>query len=83
MLDLIWLIPALPLLGFVLILLFGRILGEPKAGILATLMVGGSFVVVGVAADMRADIMRLPSRQASRDESATQFPQRRQLRAQM
>jgi len=49
MLDLIWLIPALPLLGFVLIFLFGRILGEPKAGILATLMVGGSFAVsVGV-----------------------------------
>ena len=53
MLDLIWLIPALPLLGFVLIFLFGRILGEPKAGILATLMVGGSFVVsVGVFFDL-------------------------------
>ena len=45
MLDLIWLIPALPLAGFVLILLFGRLLGEPKSGILAALMVAGSFVV--------------------------------------
>ena len=45
MLDLIWLIPALPLAGFILILLFGRLLGEPKSGILAALMVAGSFVV--------------------------------------
>jgi NADH-quinone oxidoreductase subunit L len=45
MLDLIWLIPALPLAGFVLILLFGRILGEPKSGILAASMVGASFAV--------------------------------------
>ena len=36
-----WLIPALPLAGFVLILLFGRRLGEPKAGYLATAMIGG------------------------------------------
>ena len=41
--DLIWLIPAFPLLGFVLILLGGRRLGEPLAGWLATAMVGGSF----------------------------------------
>ena len=45
MLDLIWLIPALPLAGFILILLFGRLLGEPKSGILAASMVGASFVV--------------------------------------
>ena len=38
MLDLVWLIPALPLAGFLLILLFGRRLGDPKAGYLATLM---------------------------------------------
>jgi NADH-quinone oxidoreductase subunit L len=45
MLDLIWLIPALPLLGFLINVVFGRILGEPKSGALAALMVGGSFVV--------------------------------------
>ena len=45
MLDVVWLIPALPLAGFVLILLFGRELGDPKAGYLATLMCGGAFVV--------------------------------------
>ena len=45
MLDLVWLIPALPLAGFLLILLFGRRLGEPFAGWLATLMTASSFVV--------------------------------------
>ena len=53
MLDLVWLIPALPLAGFLLILLFGRILGEPRAGILATAMTASSFVVtVGVYLDL-------------------------------
>src|SRR5918993_874668 len=51
--DLVWLIPALPLAGFVLILLFGRRLGEPKAGYLATAMIGAAFVVsVGVFVDL-------------------------------
>ena len=53
MLDLVWLIPALPLAGFLLILLFGRILGEPRAGVLATAMTASSFVVtVGVYLDL-------------------------------
>jgi hypothetical protein len=53
MLDLVWLIPALPLAGFLLILLFGRKLGDPKAGYLATAMVGASFLVtVGVFLDL-------------------------------
>jgi len=53
MLNLVWLIPALPLTGFVLIFLFGRILGEPRAGILATAMTASSFVVVvGVYLDL-------------------------------
>ncbi len=43
MLSAVWLIPALPLAGAVLLLLFGRRLGEPWAGWLATLMVAGSF----------------------------------------
>ena len=42
--DLIWLIPALPLAGFVLLVAFGRRLGEPLAGWLATAMVAASFV---------------------------------------
>src|SRR5918993_2094227 len=51
--DLVWLIPALPLAGFLLILLFGRRLGEPKAGYLATTMIAAAFVVtVGVFADL-------------------------------
>jgi NADH-quinone oxidoreductase subunit L len=44
-LDVLWLIPALPLAGFILILLFGRRLGEPVAGWLATAMVAASFAV--------------------------------------
>ncbi len=53
MLDLIWLVPALPLAGFLLILLFGRRLGEPKSGMLAATMVGGAFLVtVGAFFDL-------------------------------
>ncbi|MCU1370725.1 MAG: nuoL [Ilumatobacteraceae bacterium] len=41
--DLIWLIPAFPLAGFVLLVAFGRRLGEPLAGWLATGAIAGSF----------------------------------------
>ncbi len=44
MLDAVWLIPAFPVAGFVLLVLFGRRLGEPVAGWLATLAAAGSFV---------------------------------------
>ncbi len=43
MLEAAWLIPAFPLAGFLAILLFGRRLGEPASGWLATLAMGGSF----------------------------------------
>ena len=43
--DLVWLIPALPVAGFVLLVVFGRRLGDPLAGIVATLAVGASFLV--------------------------------------
>jgi NADH-quinone oxidoreductase subunit L len=36
LLDLVWVVPALPALGTAILLLFGRRLGEPKAGWLAT-----------------------------------------------
>ncbi len=53
MLDLVWLIPALPLAGFLILFFFGRRLGEPRAGWLATVMCAGAFVVsVGVFFDM-------------------------------
>jgi NADH-quinone oxidoreductase subunit L len=45
MLDIVWLLPALPLLGFGVLLLGGRRLGDPRAGWFATTIVGGSFVV--------------------------------------
>jgi len=39
----VWLVPTLPLVGVIVLLLFGRKLGDPWAGWLATLMVAGSF----------------------------------------
>ena len=53
MADLVWLIPAFPLAGFFLILLFGRRLGDPRSGYLATAMVFASFAVAaGVYLDL-------------------------------
>ena len=53
MLDLVWLIPALPLAGGLLLIVFGAKLGEPRAGWLATFATASSFVVtVGVHFDM-------------------------------
>jgi NADH-quinone oxidoreductase subunit L len=43
-LDAVWLIPALPLAGFLILLVAGRRLGDPAAGWIATLMCAGSFV---------------------------------------
>ena len=43
MLSAVWLIPALPLAGALLLLAFGRKLGEPWSGVLATLMCAGAF----------------------------------------
>ena len=43
-LDLVWLVPALPLAGFLVLLVLGRKLGEPAAGWLATVACGGAFV---------------------------------------
>src|SRR4051794_17473133 len=42
MISAVWLIPALPLAGFLLLVVGGRRLGEPAAGWLATLMVAAS-----------------------------------------
>ncbi len=43
LLDLVFLIPAFPLLGFLTLLVIGRSLGEPLAGWLATGAMAGSF----------------------------------------
>ncbi len=45
MVSLVWLIPALPLLGFVILLLLGNRIGEPWSGWLATAFVAAAFVV--------------------------------------
>ena len=52
--KLIWLIPALPLLGFLILVPLGRVLGE-RSGWLATALVGGSFLAsVAVFLDLLA-----------------------------
>jgi NADH-quinone oxidoreductase subunit L len=43
LLDLVWIVPALPALGTAILLLLGRRLGEPKAGWLATGLMALSF----------------------------------------
>jgi len=43
-LDIVWLIPALPLAGFLILLVAGKRLGDPAAGWVATLTCVGSFV---------------------------------------
>ena len=55
MLDVVWLIPAFPLFGFLALVVFGRKLGDPKAGYFATAMVAASFVVaVGAYFDLQS-----------------------------
>ncbi|MHB1138870.1 MAG: NADH-quinone oxidoreductase subunit L [Microthrixaceae bacterium] len=56
--DLIWLIPCLPLFGFLALVVGGRRLGDPKAGWFATAMVGASFLVV---AKVFFDLVSLPA----------------------
>jgi NADH-quinone oxidoreductase subunit L len=54
--DLIWLIPAFPLVGFVFLVTFGRRLGEPLAGWVGTLAIAGSFAAsVATFLSMRAE----------------------------
>ncbi len=45
MLSFAWLIPALPLLGFAILLSLGKRIGEPVAGYIATAVSGASFLV--------------------------------------
>ena len=49
LLDLAWLIPALPAFGAVVLLLFGKKIGEPKAGWFGTAMIALSFVASLIA----------------------------------
>ena len=58
MTNIVWLVPALPLAGFVLLLVVGRRLGEPRAGWLATALCAGAFVVT---AGIFWDLLSKPS----------------------
>ena len=51
--DLVWLIPMLPLVGSITLLLFGRRIGEPRSGWLATATVLTSFAAtLGIYIDL-------------------------------
>ncbi len=49
LLDLAWVIPALPALGAAVLLLFGERIGEPRAGWIATVLMALAFVASVVA----------------------------------
>ena len=49
MIDLLWLVPALPLAGSILNLFWGRRLGNPLSGILACAAVFASFLIAALA----------------------------------
>ena len=57
LLDTIWIVPALPLLGAVVLFLFGKQFSEPKAGWLATGLMGLAF---GWSVVMLAALLDLP-----------------------
>ncbi len=46
--ELVWLVPAFPLLGFLTLMVIGRRLGEPMAGWIATGAMGASFLAAVV-----------------------------------
>ena len=62
MADLVWLLPALPLVGALVILELGRRLGEPAAGWVATLATAGSFVA---AVAVYFDLLGRPAEERS------------------
>ena len=67
MTNLVWLVPALPLAGALLLIVFGARIGEPRAGWLATLATASSFVVtvlvyfdlLGMPSEERSHVVRL------------------------
>ena len=63
MLDLIWLIPLLPLVGALINLVFGRKLGDPRAGWVATIATSGSFLVTVI---VYLEMLGLPAEERNR-----------------
>jgi NADH-quinone oxidoreductase subunit L len=45
MTDLLWLLPAFPLVGALVLMVFGRRMGEPRSGLFASAMPIASFLV--------------------------------------
>ena len=62
MAELVWLIPLFPLVGFLVILLFGRRLGDPLSGYLATAAVFASFIAT---AAIYIDLLGIPEEERS------------------
>ena len=68
MLDLIWLLPVLPLAGALINLILGRKLGDPRAGWVATIATASSFLVTVLA---YFEMLGLPAEE--RSHVATMF----------
>ncbi len=62
MLDLIWLIPVLPLVGALINFILGRKLGDPRAGWIATIATASSFLVTVLA---YLEMLGLPAEERS------------------
>ncbi len=66
-LDLVWIVPALPLLGATVLLLFGKRIGEPLAGWIASGLMGLAFLwsivtfvaMIQLPADARVNVVTL------------------------
>ncbi|MFM7891928.1 MAG: NADH-quinone oxidoreductase subunit L, partial [Actinomycetota bacterium] len=62
MTDLVWLVPLLPLVGGLVLMVFGARIGEPRAGWLATLLTASSFVVTVL---VYLDLLGMPAEERS------------------
>ena len=62
MTDLVWLVPLLPLVGGLILVVFGARIGEPRAGWLATLLTASSFVVTVL---VYLDLLGMPAEERS------------------
>ena len=62
MTDLLWLLPAFPLVGALVIMVFGRRMGEPRSGLFASAMPIASFLVTVM---VYFDLLSRPSEERS------------------
>ncbi|MFM7898658.1 MAG: NADH-quinone oxidoreductase subunit L, partial [Actinomycetota bacterium] len=62
MTDLVWLVPLLPLVGGLILVVFGARISEPRAGWLAMLLTASSFFVTVL---VYLDLLGMPAEERS------------------